>query len=109
MLLQSISLFDDQHIKAEQGVCSAMPSFFPTQTFDLPPLNSLLVVGTYHPTAPVHLAISYATENPDACPVVLSPSKAALKDGLKAFADHHVSSTSRRGNMLDVVSRIQML
>jgi hypothetical protein len=86
-----------------------MPSFFPNSTLELPPFNSLLIVGSYHSTAPIHLAISYATENPDCRPIVLSPSKDALKNGLKAFADHHLASNARRGNMLETVSRIQML
>jgi hypothetical protein len=86
-----------------------MPSLFPDAPIQLPAYQSLLVVGKCHASAPIHLAVSYATENPETRPLVLSPSRSMLKDALRAINDDWITSKSRRGNMLDAVSRVQML
>ncbi|TEB17647.1 hypothetical protein FA13DRAFT_1650076 [Coprinellus micaceus] len=86
-----------------------MLSLFPEHVHSLPDFHSLLVVGNYHASAPIHLALSYARENSESRPLVLSPSRIALKDALAGLNDDWLASNSLCGRMVDAISRIDML
>jgi hypothetical protein len=67
-----------------------MASFFPEPRANqahLPPFNTLLVVGPYHPTAPIHLAFSLNAGNDRARTVFLTPSKDSYAELLLTFND----------------------
>ncbi|KAF5322679.1 hypothetical protein D9619_001135 [Psilocybe cf. subviscida] len=66
-----------------------MASFFPEprQNDLLPTFSSLLVLGPYHPSAPVHLALSLNAGDDRARTVFLTPSKESYAERLIAFND----------------------
>ncbi|KAJ3514342.1 hypothetical protein NMY22_g14765 [Coprinellus aureogranulatus] len=86
-----------------------MFSLFPNDVHPLPEFGSLLVTGPYHASAPIHLALSYARVSPESRPLLLSPSRTALKDTLADLNDGWLAANARCGRMVDAVSRIDML
>ncbi|KAF6762774.1 hypothetical protein DFP72DRAFT_567017 [Ephemerocybe angulata] len=87
-----------------------MLSLFPQPAqFPLPEFQSLLVTGPAQASAPIHLALSYALDHPESRPLIISPSRTALRDGLASLNDTWIASDSRCGSVLNAVSRIDML
>lgn len=85
-----------------------MLSLFP-HDHCLPDFSSLLVVGPYHASAPLYLALSYARGNSETRPLLLSPSRTTLKDPLANLNDGWLAANALCGRMIDAVSRIDML
>lgn len=86
-----------------------MLSLFPESQHPLPEFHSLLVVGPCHASGPLYLALSYARAHSDARPIIISPSREILKESLARLGDSWLARKSRCGNMLEEVSRIEML
>ncbi|TFK27092.1 hypothetical protein FA15DRAFT_666828 [Coprinopsis marcescibilis] len=86
-----------------------MPGFFPNNNHRLPVFKSMLVIGPHHASAPIHLALSYAAEHPNSSPLILSSSRTSFKEDLVALNDGWISSTSRQGNMMEALSRVNLL
>lgn len=86
------------------AVYSHMPSLFP------PPLSpvllefsSLLITGAYHPSAPIHLALS----SPRA--IICAASRSALVSNLHQFNDAFLTEESGKGSTSGLTSKIEIL
>ncbi|KAJ7129368.1 hypothetical protein C8R44DRAFT_776629 [Mycena epipterygia] len=82
-----------------------MPSLFPSGP-ELPDFRSLVVKGAYHPSAPVHLALSNAAKCPETRTLLITPSRQAMADALRDYNDEWISVHSGRGNVLELSSCI---
>ncbi|KAM6495546.1 hypothetical protein JOM56_008252 [Amanita muscaria] len=75
-----------------------MLSLFPQDSLcPLPIFNTLLVTGNYHPSAPIHLALSYLIDRPDDNVLILTKSREALIKSLALFKDECVLPPAQRG------------
>ncbi|THV03285.1 hypothetical protein K435DRAFT_715656 [Dendrothele bispora CBS 962.96] len=83
-----------------------MPSLLPFSDLQLPNFKSLLVQGPYHPSAPIHLALTHTAQQENFITLFLSA--AQLGDVLKDYNDRHLNSHSGLGNTSEVSSRIKI-
>ncbi|KAJ7094492.1 hypothetical protein B0H15DRAFT_125336 [Mycena belliarum] len=82
-----------------------MPSLFPAGP-ELPEFKSLLVKGAYHPSAPIHLALSHTAKFPATQTLLITPSREAIAIALQNYNDDWLSVHSGRGRILEVASNI---
>ncbi|KAJ7498625.1 hypothetical protein FB451DRAFT_1202553 [Mycena latifolia] len=82
-----------------------MPSLFPSGP-ELPDFKSLVVKGTYHPSAPIHLALSHAARFPDTRTLLITPSREAIAVALQNYNDDWVQLHSGEGKSLELSSSI---
>ncbi|KAH9482975.1 hypothetical protein JR316_0005075 [Psilocybe cubensis] len=80
-----------------------MPSLFPPPLApNIPEAPSLLVTGKYHPSAPIHLALSSHRA------IVLSASRSDLVSDLQQFNDAFLNTESGKGSTSELSSRIEI-
>ncbi|KAF7355582.1 hypothetical protein MSAN_01475400 [Mycena sanguinolenta] len=80
-----------------------MASLFPSGPA-LPDFKSLVVKGTYHPSAPIHLALSHAANLPDAGVLMITPSRETMVTALREHNDDWMAAHSGQGNVLELSS-----
>ncbi|KAK1227420.1 hypothetical protein PQX77_009567 [Marasmius sp. AFHP31] len=85
-----------------------MPSFFPNNVAPLPQFSSLLVKGPYHPSAPIHLALSTLDKSVEGTALFLSTSSIHLNLALRQYNDDWLTTQSGHGNLTAVSSRVQI-
>ncbi|KAF8974772.1 hypothetical protein BDZ97DRAFT_1775307 [Flammula alnicola] len=83
-----------------------MLSLFPQPAPALPNLSTLLIAGPYHPSAPIHLALTLNSENSKARTIILSPSRSVFKEDLLRFNDSWLNSHSGDGKISELTSNI---
>ncbi|KAF7433149.1 hypothetical protein PC9H_005098 [Pleurotus ostreatus] len=90
-----------------------MPSVFSkdsTTNIDLPKFDSLLVKGSYPPSAPIHLCLSHIAESGTSHgAVILTPSKEQLEGALLAENDPWLQRNSGTGTVAAISRRINVL
>ncbi|KAJ7752800.1 hypothetical protein DFH07DRAFT_519456 [Mycena maculata] len=82
-----------------------MSSLFPSGP-QLPDFKSLVVEGSYHPSAPIYLALSHAANSPDTRTIMITPSRQAMALSLQNYNDDWISMHSGEGNVVDLSSCI---
>ncbi|KAJ7490293.1 hypothetical protein B0H11DRAFT_2009945 [Mycena galericulata] len=82
-----------------------MPSLFPSGP-QLPEFKSLIVKGSYHPSAPIHLALSHTANFPTTRTLMITPSREEMALALQNYNDNWISVHSGEGNVLDLSSCI---
>ncbi|KAF9550323.1 hypothetical protein CPC08DRAFT_647938 [Agrocybe pediades] len=87
-----------------------MPTLFPsppstTKDLLLPEFSSLLITGSYHSSAPVHLSLSSAQHQS----IIISPSKSAFSQDLQQFKDAWLTANSGHGSITALSSKISVL
>ncbi|KAJ6515568.1 hypothetical protein C8R45DRAFT_956937 [Mycena sanguinolenta] len=80
-----------------------MASLFPTGP-TLPDFKSLVVKGHYHPSAPIHLALSHAANLPDAGVLMITPSRETIVTALREHNDDWMMANSGQGSVLELSS-----
>ncbi|KAJ7774108.1 hypothetical protein B0H14DRAFT_2474877 [Mycena olivaceomarginata] len=80
-----------------------MASFFPSGPA-LPACKSLVVKGPYHPSAPIHLALSHSANFPDTCILMITPSRETMATALREHNDDWMSAHAGQGNVLQLSS-----
>ncbi|KAJ7284095.1 hypothetical protein C8J57DRAFT_1294378 [Mycena rebaudengoi] len=80
-----------------------MASLFPSGP-KLPEFASLLVKGSYHPSAPIHLALSHAAHFPGTRTLLITPSRQTMVLALQNYNDDWISTHSGKGKTLDLAS-----
>ncbi|KAF8213870.1 hypothetical protein K438DRAFT_1563454 [Mycena galopus ATCC 62051] len=80
-----------------------MASLFPSGPA-LPDFKSLLIKGPYHPSAPIHLALSHATNLPDTSILMVTPSRDTMATALRDHNDDWISAHSGQGSVLELSS-----
>ncbi|KAF5363362.1 hypothetical protein D9756_000871 [Leucocoprinus leucothites] len=86
-----------------------MLSLFPPPGPSLPPFSTLLVKGTFHRSAPLHLAIGHVNESPENEVLILSPSRERLEQKLASGLDEWLFCTGTTSKARTVMSRITIL
>ncbi|KAF4619113.1 hypothetical protein D9613_005598 [Agrocybe pediades] len=86
-----------------------MPTLFPsppstTKDLLLPEFSSLLITGSYHSSAPVHLSLSSAQHQS----IIISPSKSAFSQDLQQFKDAWLTANSGHGSITALSSKISV-
>ncbi|KAJ7639106.1 hypothetical protein FB45DRAFT_695854, partial [Roridomyces roridus] len=82
--------------------------FFPSGP-QLPDFDSMVVKGSYHPSAPIHCALSNASSFPDTQTLLVTPSRESISSALQNYNDDWIVRHSGEGNVLDLSSRITVL
>ncbi|KZP24578.1 hypothetical protein FIBSPDRAFT_1042042 [Athelia psychrophila] len=87
-----------------------MSTLFPETLPDyiLPPFETLLIKGDYHPSAPIHLCLSHTQARPHSRALLLTPSRATFKRALQEHHDDWLSTHSGHGRMMEVSRRIDV-
>ncbi|KAG7096642.1 hypothetical protein E1B28_004058 [Marasmius oreades] len=85
-----------------------MPSLFPNEYPSLPQFSSLLVKGSHHPTAPLHLALSHLALSSESTALILSSSSIHLNLALRQYNDDWLATHSGHGDLAAVSSRVQI-
>jgi len=75
---------------------------------NLPPFRTLLIKGSYHPSAPIHLCLSHTRTRPGSKTVLFTPSRSSFKRSLEEFNDDWLSTHSGHGKMAEISSRIEV-
>lgn len=88
---------------------TTMPSLFPPPCPQLPDFKSMLIRGDYHPSAPIHLLLSYAAAIPEAKAVFLTPRRDSLMNDLADLNDHQLNTSSGSGKCNGAAMRTQVL
>jgi len=86
-----------------------MASIFPPPGPNLPSFCTLLIQGPYHPTAPLHLALSHVAANPTAKAVVLSPLRHKVLESLNLALDEWLTTHGGEGRVCNAASRVDIL
>ena len=79
-------------------------SMFPPSGPQLPSFKSFLITGPYHPSAPIHLALSL-----DQKAILLLPSRDAFLEDLQQFNDSWLNSHSGKGRLTNLTSKVSIL
>ena len=85
-----------------------MVTLFPPPSPQLPEFSSLLVRGDYHSSAPIHLLLSYASENPEARAVLITPLRESLKDDLVDMDDIWLNGEGGSGKNSEAARRTKI-
>ncbi|KAJ7241954.1 hypothetical protein B0H12DRAFT_1133167 [Mycena haematopus] len=80
-----------------------MASLFPSGP-TLPDFKSLVVKGPYHPSAPIHLALSHSANFPDTGILIITPSRDTWAAALRDHNDDWISAHSGKGSVLKLSS-----
>ncbi len=86
-----------------------MVSFFPQPCPQLPNFQSLLVRGSYHPSAPIHLLLSHGFENPEDKAVLLTPHRESFRNALIELNDRWFELHGGNGRSSGSAQRTQIL
>jgi len=78
-----------------------MASLFPSGPA-LPDFKSLIVKGSYHPSAPIHLSLSHSTNFPDTRILMITPSRETMAAALRDHNDEWMSVHSGEGKILQL-------
>lgn len=98
-----------------QGVCVfanvdlPMLSLFPPPGPSISPFSSLLVKGSYHSSALIHLAIGHVLQSPKHEVLIFSPSQSSFKQKLISGFDEWLSRSVNTNKMKAAVSRIMIV
>ncbi|KIM45792.1 hypothetical protein M413DRAFT_23615 [Hebeloma cylindrosporum] len=76
---------------------------FPPPGPQPPSFNTLLITGPYHPSAPIHLALSL-----DQRAILLSPSRDVFLEDLQRFNDSWLNSNSGKGRFTNLSSNVSI-
>ncbi|KAI0750893.1 hypothetical protein C8Q80DRAFT_1154511 [Daedaleopsis nitida] len=85
-----------------------MVSFFPQPCPQLPDFQQLLVRGSFHASAPIHLLFSYTSENTDSRAILLTPRRDSLKDVLVELNDQWINVHSGIGSSSAAAQRTEL-
>jgi len=87
-----------------------MLSLFPdgVSERELPPFRTLLIKGSYHPSAPIHLCLSHSRSQTRSKIILLTPSRSSFKRSLEEFNDDWLSVYSGHGKITELSSRIEV-
>ena len=107
-VMRARNQYGDQRMWARRA-CVMLSFFPPSSSQPLPDFQSLLVTGSCHASAPIHLALSHAQKHPNSRPMILSPSRSALKVALTRLSDEWLTSQALCGENIQAVSRVDML
>ena len=86
-----------------------MVSFFPPPCPQLPEFQSLVVRGSFHASAPIHLLLSHTIDKPEARAIFLTPRRDFLKNALVELNDQWISQHSGTGKHCAAAQRTQIL
>lgn len=88
-----------------------MASLFCPQGPTLPQFSTLLIKGTYPPSAPIHLCVSHlkASSRAQGRALFLTPNREALAAALEDYGDGWMSAHCMTGAYAALFSRIDML
>ncbi|GLB33604.1 hypothetical protein LshimejAT787_0104880 [Lyophyllum shimeji] len=86
-----------------------MPSLFPLPGPSLPSFKTLLVKGSYHSSAPIHLSLSCTSEAVDSYAILISPSRQDLTVALRQYNDEWLKLNSGLGKVSSLSSRVKLL
>lgn len=88
-----------------------MSSLFPPLAHAplLPVFDSLLITGSFHPTAPIHLCLSHLSRGQDLEAIIITPSRQAIIQALQEYHDDWLTANSGTGRYTDVSSRVKVL
>jgi hypothetical protein len=76
---------------------------------ELPQLHSLLVVGDYHASAPIHLAVSVAKSRRSERVILLSPSRDSITAPTIDLRDSWIHNHGGNGIVSEALSRIEVM
>ncbi|KAI0832510.1 hypothetical protein BC628DRAFT_324367 [Trametes gibbosa] len=85
-----------------------MASLFPLPCPQLPEYQSLLLKGSHHASAPIHMLLSHATQDPNAKAILLTPRRASFKDALVELNDEWLDHRSGHGSVSALARRIDI-
>ncbi|KAJ6628951.1 hypothetical protein B0H10DRAFT_1717495, partial [Mycena sp. CBHHK59/15] len=74
----------------------------------LPEFKSLVVKGPYHPSAPIHLSLSYNVGAPAGQILFITPSRQAIVKALQNYKDDWISLHSGQGKILELSSCVRV-
>lgn len=84
-----------------------MSSLFPQPGAPfLPQFKTLLVKGAYHPSAPVHLALSHLTDSLDREALIITPVRQLA---LQQYSDDWLTVNSGYGSVASISARVKLL
>ncbi|EMD40662.1 hypothetical protein CERSUDRAFT_111242 [Gelatoporia subvermispora B] len=86
-----------------------MVSLFPPSGPSLPPFRSLLISGPYHPSAPVHLLLSFIRREATTRAILLSPSRSSLRAALVDQNEDWLNTQGSHGSVFSCASRCEIL
>lgn len=85
-----------------------MPSLFPQPGPSLPTFRTLLVKGSYHPSAPIHLSLSCTSKATDSHAILISPSRQNLTMALQEYNDEWLKLNSGLGDVSSLSARVKL-
>ncbi|KAI0677461.1 hypothetical protein C8Q78DRAFT_1074156 [Trametes maxima] len=85
-----------------------MAMLFPLPCPELPEFQSLLLKGPYHASAPIYLALSHATQDPNAKVLLFTPNRTALKEALLDINDEWLNHNGGQGGICAVTRRVEI-
>ncbi|KAI0352868.1 hypothetical protein OH77DRAFT_1408366 [Trametes cingulata] len=74
-----------------------MSTLFPEPGPRLPDFQSLLLKGSYHASAPIHLVLSHIAQDADARAILLTPHRGSFKNALVDLNDESLDRTNGHG------------
>ncbi|EJF61299.1 hypothetical protein DICSQDRAFT_61140 [Dichomitus squalens LYAD-421 SS1] len=86
-----------------------MISFFPPPCPQLPEFQTLLVRGTYHASAPVHLLLSHCSGTPGARAICLTPQREPFTNALVELKDQWIEVHGGIGRTSAAALRTEIL
>ena len=88
-----------------------MLSLFPDSLtgHNLPPCRTLLIKGSYHSSAPIHLCLSHSRTHPRSKVIWLTSSRSRFRRSLEEFNDDWLSTCAGHGRVAEILSRIDIL
>ena len=86
-----------------------MTSLFPLPSRTLPDFSTLLLTGSYHASAPIHLCLSHLVNRPEANAIFLSPSRSAFLEAVVKFNDDWLNECGGYGAVSEILARVNVL
>ncbi|EKM59346.1 uncharacterized protein PHACADRAFT_136950 [Phanerochaete carnosa HHB-10118-sp] len=86
-----------------------MATIFPAPAPTLPDLETLLLKGSFHASAPIHLCYSYVLHYDAPKAVLLTPSRARFVHSLKSFNDEWIRKHGSDGLTCKATSKVDVL
>ncbi|KAI0053083.1 hypothetical protein FA95DRAFT_1552973 [Auriscalpium vulgare] len=85
-----------------------MSSLFPLPSPTLPECKSLLLKGTYHPSAPIHLCLTHVANRPDTTALFFTPSRHTFLSALRDYQDDWLEECGGYGAVFSVLSKVNI-